>query len=124
VIGFNGSEDSKVAVDTVASREWPDGSEARLITVDAQLSSEARVIATNEFNQAGLTISEISNDGDPAHVLLKEAESWGADSIFVGTRDIHGFQHLLHGSVSAAVAAKARCSVEVSRAMSEVEAAT
>ncbi len=118
VVGFNGSQDSEVAVDAVASREWPDGSEARLITVHPMLSSEATEVAAEKLRKAGLTTSELSKDGDPAHVLMREAEEWGADSIFVGTRDLHGFQHLVHGSVSSAVAAQARCSVEVSRAMS------
>ncbi len=118
VVGFNGSQDSEVAVDAVASRDWPDGSEARLITVHPLLSSEARDVAAERLRQAGLTTSETSKAGDPAHILMKEAEEWGADSIFVGTRDVHGFQHLLHGSVSSVVAEKARCSVEVSRAMS------
>ena len=117
VIGFNGSQDSEVAVAAVASREWPDGSEARLITVDASLSSETRAIAAEKLQQAGLTVSEIIKNGDPAHVLVSEAEECGADSIFVGTRNLHGFQHLLHGSVSSAVAEAAPCSVEVSRAM-------
>ena len=31
VVGFNGSQDSEVAVDAVASRAWPEGSEARLV---------------------------------------------------------------------------------------------
>ena len=118
VVGFNGSQDSEVAVDAVASREWPEGSEVRLISVHPLLSSEARDVAAEKLRKAGLTTSEISKDGDPAHVLRREAEEWGADSIFVGTRDVHGFQHLLHGSVSLAVAEEARCSVEVSRAMS------
>jgi nucleotide-binding universal stress UspA family protein len=118
VVGFNGSQDSEVAVEAVASREWPDGSEARLITVHPLLSSEARDVAAENLRKVGLTTSEISKDGDPAHVLMREAEEWDADSIFVGTRDVHGFQHLLHGSVSSAVAAQARCCVEVSRAMS------
>lgn len=118
VVGFNGSHDSEVAVDSVASREWPEGSEARLITAHALLSSEACDIAAEKLRKAGLTTSEASKDGDPAHVLKREADEWGADSIFVGTRDIHGFQHLLHGSISSAVAQEARCSVEVSRALS------
>ena len=118
MVGFNGSPDSEVAVDAVASRAWPEGSEARLITAHPLLSPEARDVAAEKLRAAGLTTSEISKDGDPAHVLMREAEEWGADSIFVGTRDVHGFQHLLHGSVSSAVAARARCSVEVSRAMS------
>ena len=117
VVGFNGSQDSEVAVDAVASREWPDGSEARLITVDPLLRSAASEAAAEKLRKVGLTTFEISKDGHPAHVLMREAEEWGADSIFVGTRDVHGFQHLLHGSVSSAVAEKAQCSVEVSRAM-------
>ena len=117
VIGFNGSPDSEVAVDAVATREWPEGSEARLITVESGLSSAARAMATEKLQQAGLTISEIIKEGDPSHVLVSEAEECGAESIFVGTRDLHGFQHLLHGSVSSATAEAARCSVEVSRAM-------
>ena len=103
-------------MDAVASREWPEGSEALLITVHSHLAS-AFDAAAEKLRQVGLSVSEISKDGDPAHVLMREAEEWGADSIFVGTRDVHGFQHLLHGSVSSAVAAQARCSVEVSRAM-------
>ncbi len=118
VVGFNGSLDSEVAVDAVASREWPEGSEARLITAHSLSSSEACDIAAEKLRKAGLATSEANKDGDPAHVLKRAADEWGADSIFVGTRDIHGFQHLLHGSVSSAVAQEARCSVEVSRSLS------
>ena len=116
VVGFNGSQDSEVAVDAVASREWPEGSEARLITVHPLLSSEARDVAAEKLRKAGLTTSEISKEGEPAHGLMREAEEWRADAIFAGTRDLHGFQHFLRGSVSSAVAAHARCSVEVVRA--------
>jgi nucleotide-binding universal stress UspA family protein len=116
LIGFNGSQDSEAAVNAVASRVWPERSEARLITARLELSSEARDVATARLQAVGLSTSAFSRDGDPVHVLIREAEEWEADSIFVGTRDVHGFQHLLHGSVSAAVAAHARCSVEVARA--------
>lgn len=118
VIGFNGSPDSEIAVDAAASRKWPEGSEVRLITVDSGLSAAARAIVAEKFAQSGLTISEIIKDGDPAQVLVSEAEECGADSIFVGTRGLHGFQHLLHGSVSSSVAESAPCSVEVSRTKS------
>ena len=73
-------------------------------------------VQAEKLRAAGLTTSQANREGDPAHVLIKEAEEWGADSIFVGTRDVHGFRHLLHGSVSSAVAARAQCSVEVVRA--------
>jgi nucleotide-binding universal stress UspA family protein len=53
--------------------------------------------------------------GNPKSVLVEEAESWGADCVFVGARGMRGVGHLLMGSVSAAVAARAHCSVEVVR---------
>lgn len=116
VVGFNGSPDSQLAVDAVASREWPEGSEARVITARGTLQPAMRDAASEKLRAAGLIPSEVSMDGDPLHVLLTEAEEWRADSIFVGTRDLHGIQHLLHGSISSAVAARAQCSVEVARA--------
>ena len=115
VVGFNGSQDAEAAVDAVAWRAWPEGSEARVITARDALKPEAHGVAAEKLRAAGLTVSEVSREGNPAHVLIKEAEEWGADSIFVGTRDVHGFRHLLHGSVSAEVAASAQCSVEVVR---------
>jgi nucleotide-binding universal stress UspA family protein len=112
VVGFHGAQD-EAAVDAVAARAWPEGSEARVIT---GRDAETHGVATERLRAAGLTSSEVTGEGDPAHVLITEAEEWGADSIFVGTRDVHGFRHLLRGSVSLAVAARSQCSVEVVRA--------
>lgn len=115
VVGFSDSEDGLAAVDAMASRVWPEGSEARVVTVGETVKPEMQGIADVKLRAAGLATEKVNRDGNPAHVLIKEAEDWGADSIFVGTRNIHGFQHLLHGSVSSAVAARAHCSVEVVR---------
>jgi nucleotide-binding universal stress UspA family protein len=115
VIGFNGSKDAGAAVEAVALRCWPAGSEARLIAAHEPPDGEVRDLAVNKLRAAGLLATEKRKEGDTAHVLIKEAEAWGADSIFVGTRDVHGLKHLLHGSVSSAVAARALCSVEVVR---------
>lgn len=114
IVGFNGSADSEAAIDAVASRAWPQGSEARVMDVNA-LSSHALTAPVQKLYKAGLIAFGITGKGEPGHVLIQEAEEWGADSIFVGTRDLHGFQHLLHGSVSSTVAARAQCSVEVVR---------
>ena len=116
VIGFNGSPDSQLAVAAVAARHWPEGSEALVVTAHHRLEKSMHDFAMEALRAASLLTSEKSVAGDPAHVLLHEAKEWSADSIFVGTRDLHGVQHLLHGSVSSAVAARAQCSVEVTRA--------
>lgn len=115
VVGFNGSPDAEAAVAAVAARTWPAGSEARLITARHATTPAAQQAAAAQLRAAGLNVSEVERAGDPAHVLIHESEEWNADSIFVGTRDVHGFRHLLQGSVSAAVAASAQCSVEVVR---------
>ncbi|MBA3768378.1 MAG: universal stress protein [Acidobacteria bacterium] len=115
VIGFNGSPDSELALDAVKSRAWPEGSEARIVTALETQTPVSPDGPAEELRAAGLLASRVAREGDPRHILLEEAEKWDADSIFIGTKDIHGFQHLLHGSVSAAVAARASCSVEVVR---------
>jgi nucleotide-binding universal stress UspA family protein len=112
VVGFNGTPDSEAALDAIAARIWPEGSEARVVIARSTLKPS---MALEKLRAAGLTASEIITNNEPAQFLIEEAEKWAADSIFVGTRDIHGFPHLLHGSVSSAVAATARCSVEVVR---------
>lgn len=51
--------------------------------------------------------------GDPKHILVKEAESWNADCIFLGVRGLTHLKRFFTGGVSIAVAARAHCSVEV-----------
>lgn len=116
IVGFDGSKEAKAAVDTVASRSWPAGTEVRVITARDASRSNGHDLVTENLRTAGLKPTEVNKRGEPAHVLIKEAVDWDADVIFVGTRDIHGFRHLLQGSVSSAVAAHAQCSVEVVRA--------
>lgn len=112
IVGFDGSAESDAAVDAVASRVWPPGTEVRVVRdSDAMMLGEQ----LEKLRTAGLRTSDVIRHGDPAHVLLHEAEEWEADSIFIGNRNVHGLRHLLQGSVASAVAAEAQCSVEVVR---------
>jgi nucleotide-binding universal stress UspA family protein len=115
VVGFTNSPDAAVAVDAVASRAWPAGSEVRLVTALGTGMPAPAAVPTDKLRAAGLRTSTVVRQGKPGRVLLDEVEQWDADTLFVGTRDIHGMQHVLHGSVSSAVAAHAACSVEVAR---------
>jgi nucleotide-binding universal stress UspA family protein len=115
VVGFNNSPDAQVAVDAVASRAWPVGSEVHVVTAFDTGMPAPVAGPVDKLRAAGLSTSYIIRQGKPGRVLLDEVEQWGADALFVGTRDIHGMQHWLHGSVSSAVAAHAACSVEVAR---------
>lgn len=112
IVGCNGSAESCAALDAVALRNWPPESEVRLVTAGDAVAFDER---DEKLRAAGLVTSKVSTHGDPAHVLMHEAEEWNADSIFVGTRDLHGLRHWIHGSVASEVAAHAQCSVEVVR---------
>lgn len=63
-----------------------------------------------------ITISSVVHTGNPKQVLVNHAQEFGADCIFTGATGFSSrFERVILGSVSAAVAARAQCSVEVVR---------
>jgi nucleotide-binding universal stress UspA family protein len=137
VIGIDGSPGAEAAVRAVSTRKWPRGSEARLISAqyaippmvaarmvgpiaawveeEREKLREMQETSTKELRSARLVVSSVVKESDPKKLLCDEAEKWGADSIFVGARGMDRVDRFLLGSVSAAVAARAHCSVEVVR---------
>jgi nucleotide-binding universal stress UspA family protein len=129
LIGVDGSPDAEAAVTAVATRVWPADSDARVVialddvvseVIDQIEGGRAWIHETIEaagarLRAAGLTVSSQIRKGDPKSVLPDEAASWGADCIFVGARGLSRFERFRLGSVSAATAARAHCSVEVVR---------
>jgi nucleotide-binding universal stress UspA family protein len=141
IIGVDGSKDAEAAVGAVAARKWPAGSEARIVNgawAMPQLTShrmvnpitewiieeKARIKkmidkAVGKLTAAGLKTDVVVKEEEPKRLLVAEAESWGADCIFVGARGMGRIERFLLGSVSSAVAARAHCSVEVVRDLKE-----
>lgn len=137
IIGVDGSPGAAAAVKTVAARHWPQGSEVRLVNGSPavlQAASEQMVVDLGEWiaaedarvqeamatyadslRAAGLAVSTLVRKEDPKYLLVSEAQSWGANCIFVGAHGMGAFERFLLGSVSSAVAARAHCSVEVVR---------
>lgn len=141
LIGTDGSPDAEAAVEAVTRRVWPGGSEARVLCVldtvmfvtpdpsqppvmkwveDDDRKKPERVGQVFEplaekLRTAGLNASVITMEGNPKLLIIEEAKEWNADSIFVGAKGVRGIDRFLLGSVSAAVAARAHCSVEVVR---------
>jgi len=124
-------------VQAVASRAWPEGTAVRLVhalvppvfpvappMIDVPLPDPRQVIeegrATLERAEAalssvGLEVTAAMEEADPKRLILSQADIWDADCIFVGARGLTRMERFLVGSVSAAVAAGAECSVEVVR---------
>jgi nucleotide-binding universal stress UspA family protein len=148
LIGVDGSPESQAAVNEVAKRNWPPWAEFRLITVvDSNLETAVAwpnvvpsewVEATDErsydwagrmlgsfgtiLRDAGLKTETDIFDGHPKEVLLREAETWNADTLFLGRRGLQHADRLFLGSTASAIAARAHCSVEIVR--SEIRKAT
>jgi nucleotide-binding universal stress UspA family protein len=138
ILAVDGSADAAAAVEAVTFRKWPTGTEVRVVTavdvhvlnvlpvfgitpfadqdqkVTTMVRRSANAIA-EELREAGLSATDVVTEGDPKRVLLEEAEEWGADCIFLGAKGHSRVEKILIGSVSAAVAARAHCSVEVVR---------
>lgn len=141
LIGVDHSTDSGAAVDAVCSRDWPAGTEVWLLAVvdtvmaittnpsepsamkwievgDEKNWNQVRDIfepSAEKLRKAGLQAEVLVRRGKPVDEILEEADTWGADCIFVGAKGTRGIDRLLLGSVSSAVAARAHCSVEVVR---------
>ncbi len=136
----DGSDCSKAALRSIAARPWPSGSEIKLISVpefhylqnppylafvevkdleQASLEDARKAVSGGAWilEEAGLKVTTDvpSFEDRPFRVILHEAEGWGADIIVVGSHGRSGFDRVVLGSVSEAVALHARCSVEVIR---------
>jgi nucleotide-binding universal stress UspA family protein len=144
LLAVDGSSFSDAAVEEVARRPWPAGSEVKVLQVSERPlipATEPWALPDNYFEEmdraareharatvdkavASLKKSELKVvaeivDGYPKHVIVDEAQQWGADLIVVGSHGYRGLTRLLLGSVSQAVASHAHCSVEIVRKASE-----
>jgi len=135
IVGVDGSKGAEAAVEAVAARKWPAGSEARIVNATwptpqiiyhrpagpisewvAEVKARVgRMIdeAAAKLRAAALRTEVVVKEEEPKRLLIAEAETWGADCIFVGSRGMGRIDRFLVGSVSSAVAARAHCSVEV-----------
>lgn len=117
MVGVDGSPGALRAVDLVAKRHWPAGTEVLLLLCDPSSAAESE--AALEAAQArlasypGLALRAEARDGDAKRGLIEAARDWQADAIYVGARGLGPMDRFLLGSVSLYVALNADCSVGV-----------
>jgi nucleotide-binding universal stress UspA family protein len=133
LLATDGSEHAVAAARAVAERQWPEGTEVKLMSMVSPLMYSIEEIglfdggrterahraiadATQILQGAGLRTSGEVIAGRPVRRIAHEAKEWGADLIVVGTQDRRGIRRLISGSVSETVASRAPCSVKVVRA--------
>lgn len=143
LLATDGSSFSDAAVNEIATRPWPEGSEVRIISVfeppalptmetwippdnyiealEKAAEDQARAIVSNAAVRISgeqrdrLRIATAIVKGHPKHAIIQEADAWQADLIVVGSHGYRGLTKLWLGSVSQAVASHAKCSVEIVR---------
>lgn len=142
VVGIDGSRHANAALDEIVKRIWPAKSEFRTVVVnqpleptlvgaiipavgfsveqcnaeenDAALRLAKRAAA--RLREKGLRAEALVRVGEPKHELVKFAEEWRADCIFLGATGLtNRLERFVLGTVAGAVAARAHCSVEIVR---------
>ena len=97
-------------------RDFVDEVRAEERTQSERMALEAVKELRTGLSNDRITVSSVVETGDPKRVLVKHAEEFGADCIFTGATGFSNrLERLVLGSVSAAVAARTQCSVEVVR---------
>jgi nucleotide-binding universal stress UspA family protein len=140
LLAIDGSKYGGAALDEIVRREWPSGTEVRILSVahptplvadpililaasHVETQKEERLRAPKEVTRAAeeirrrapkLVLSADTLEGDPKIEIVNEAKRWGADLILVGSHGSGAAKRIL-GSVAEAVAANAPCSVEIVR---------
>lgn len=151
LIGVDGSKYSEAALDEVSQRTWPDGSQILLVNafeMPVAPTSDVWVLPPDYYDKLNRVVRAQSDSileaaeqqlrsrlrgsveiktkavlGSPKRAILDEAESFKADLIVVGSHGYPTWERLLLGSVSQAVVAHAKCSVEVVRMPAPKQAA-
>ncbi len=140
LIAFDGSPAAEAAVDAVAARPWPAGSEVRLVTVVqeaisvppaagievyAPLVERMRVSlrddayrriqrALEKFKaRPDLTMTYELRDGGVKPALLAAIRDWDADLVVAGSQGMTALGRLFLGSVCHTLVTHAPCTVEV-----------
>jgi nucleotide-binding universal stress UspA family protein len=139
LLATDGSNCSIAAANSIAARQWPPGSQFRIISVadiieagiepwytdvglleelqrlNSQNARQAIDSAQDVLTAARLVASKAALTGLPKAAILDDAQQWNADLIVVGSHGRRGVDRVLLGSVSESIAVHAHCSVEVIR---------
>ena len=139
LVGVDGSPQAQATVHAVSNRYWGAESAACVMTVlDSSLvtaslfsydlgeeNSEGDVLQARmqsllegyaeRLQRSGLQSSTLLVEGDPRRELLREAEDWQADCLFVGAQGLRSKERFLMGSVARSLVERSPCSVEIVR---------
>lgn len=142
VVGVDRSEGSVAAVDSIAGRSWPAGTQVAVVAAvelsqdrfedcefhenaamqiaewEARRRARAELAASDAVTRlraVRLNAYPVVESGSPKRLLIQVADRTGAECIFLGAAGAGRSEEL--GSAATAVALRAGCSVEIARPM-------
>ena len=130
LLAVDASSTGQAAVDQVAARPWPAGSQVQVLTVvenlepwalgsiAEEIDARARLVAeaaAKRLLSHGLKVESTVATGDPKTVILDHAAAMHAELIVLGASGLSAVERFLLGSVSRAVLRFAPCSVALVR---------
>src|SRR5262245_166919 len=126
LLATDGSDCSKAAVNSVAERPWPEGSEVKIVSAieipyapttetwvlpasyyrelekaakdQAEAAIKAAIKRIEAGEASGLEIITEIKSGSAGEVILDEADKWDADLVVLGSHGYNGWQRFLLGS--------------------------
>lgn len=130
LVAIDPPETGDVVIAAVAKRPWPPNTTVEVLSVVephrvfdmASLveglegaAKDATESGAEQLRSVGLMAIPCVRHGDPKAAIVERAQEIGADLVLVGSRGRKGMERFLLGSVAAAVARLAPCSVEIVR---------
>jgi nucleotide-binding universal stress UspA family protein len=130
LVAYDGSEGAKRALDQAAklangnqvtvvsvAEELPQFGRAPALVVPEEHEERLRELseAVTVLQEKGVTLHAVERRGDPATLIVDEAEKEHADLIVMGTRGLTASKRWMLGSVSTKVLHHAPCDVLVVR---------
>jgi nucleotide-binding universal stress UspA family protein len=122
LVPVDNSEHSKVPVDALLMREWPNGTEIRILSVVdliIHVGEAEQFIAPivdrvkQRFPYA--TVDSAAIVGESKDIILEQSANWPADLVIMGARGRRGLARILLGSVSQTVLLYGSCSTQIAR---------
>ena len=130
LLAVDASSASQAAVDQVAARPWPDGSQVEVLTVVETPGFLTQGLASDELKARAQHLADAAAThlrshqlqakgvvvvGEPKAEILDHAAAMHADLIVVGANGLGAVERFLLGSISRAVLRFAPCSVALVR---------
>jgi nucleotide-binding universal stress UspA family protein len=134
LIAIDSSASSNAVISEISARRWPEGTEARVLSVVGSVAAYSGVShiepladveteaakalvksAVDRLTSRGLEANWVVTKGSPRTAIVDYAREWGPDFVFIGSHGHGGLTRFFLGSVAKTVLRHAPSSVGILR---------